>query len=172
MKNSKLIQYFVEGECEEKFINAYKTGECAFLKPGKVEVLNVVNASITKARARAIKQDTTVVFVYDIDKGNVDVLVDNIKMLQNHSLTKIIHIQSVMNFEDEIVRSTNLKTIDDMFSTIGVDNFKQTFIKHKDIVSKMKKNKFDSFLFWSNICTTGQFKAYANKESIKSIRKE
>lgn len=172
MSKSEYIQYFVEGECEEKFINAYKNGESAFLKPGKVEVLNPVNKYISESRARAIKQNTTVVLVYDIDKGNIDVLSANIEMLKNHSLVKIIHIQSVMNFEDEIVKSTNLKKIDDMFSTTGLDNFKDAFIKHKDIVSKLKSIKFDNSLFWSTIYLFGQFKGFVTESSISFIKKK
>lgn len=52
MAKNEVIQYFVEGECEQKFINSYKMGPCSFLKPGKVEILNMVNNRITKARAR------------------------------------------------------------------------------------------------------------------------
>ncbi|MBQ6921223.1 MAG: hypothetical protein IJQ72_04920 [Bacilli bacterium] len=172
MGNNNLIQYFVEGECEEKFINVFKTGSDAFLKAGKVEVLNPVNKIITEARARTIKQNTTVVLVYDIDKGNIDVLLSNIKTLKNHSLTKIIHIQSVMNFEDEIVRSTSINSIDEMFSTKGVENFKEKFIGHKNIKSKLEKVKFDNSIFWSKVYRNGQFKDFAIKGSIKNIRKE
>lgn len=171
MSKNEYIQYFVEGECEGKFINAYKHGESAFLKPGKVEVLNPVNKYITEARARTIKQNTIVVFVYDIDKGNIEVLQSNIDMLKKHSLARIIHIQSVMNFEDEILRSTNLKKIDDMFSTTGVDNFKDTFIKHKDIVSKLKTVQFDDSLFWTTIYEKGQFKDLVTKTSLEFIKK-
>ena len=171
MSKSERIQYFVEGECEEKFINAYKNGESAFLKPGKVEILNPVNKYISEARARTIKQNTIIVLVYDIDKGNIDVLKANIDVLKKHSLSRIIHIQSVMNFEDEIVRSTNLKKIDDMFSTIGVDKFKDAFIKHKNIVSKLKTVQFDNSLFWTTICEKGHFKDLVTKTSLEFIRK-
>ena len=172
MPKNEYIQYFVEGECEEKFINAYKHGESAFLKSGKVEVLNPVNKYITEARARTIKRNTTVVLVYDIDKGNIEVLQSNMDMLKKHSLARIIHIQSVMNFEDEILRSTNLKKIDDMFSTTGVDNFKDTFIKHKDIVSKLKSVKFNNSLFWATIHSGGQFKGFVINTSLSFIRKK
>lgn len=170
MSKNEIILYLVEGECEEKFINIYKTGEHAFLKPGQVEILNAVNKTITQARARAIKQNTVVVLVYDIDKGNQDILKRNIQTLKQYSLSKIIHVQSVLNFEDEIIRSTNLRSIDEMFMTKGIQNFKVAFLNHKDIAAKMSRIAFDPCQFWATLYQKGPFARFANKSSLNYIR--
>lgn len=171
MAANKFIQYFVEGECEEKFINAYKKGDKAYLKAGKVEVLNVVNKIVTEARARAIKQGTTVVFIYDIDKGNLDILKQNLNTIKTCSLATVLHVQSIQNFEDEIVFSTSVSNIDDVFSTKGVDNFKEKFIDHKDIASKFKKINFDKAKMWSRIDKQSVFKGFVTQSSLNFIRK-
>lgn len=44
---SKIYQYFVEGECEEKLINALKIRPQEYLTPGKVTVFNFTNKLIT-----------------------------------------------------------------------------------------------------------------------------
>lgn len=171
MAKNEVIQYFVEGECEQKFINSYKMGPCSFLKPGKVEILNMVNNRITKARARSIKQNTVVVLVYDIDQGNPTLLEENIRTLKECSLTKVIHVQSVKCFEDEVIRSTKIKKIDEMFSTQGKENFKTAFINHGDIVAKLKKVDFNQSLFWTTVFNDGPFSKYVSVSSLSFIRK-
>ena len=170
MTKIKFIQYFVEGDCEQKFINVFKNDK-GFLKAGKVEVLNAVNQYISDARARTIKQNTLVVFVYDVDKGNLNVLEKNIQTLKKHSISTIIHIQSIKNFEDEIVYSTSVKKIDDVFNTVGVDNFKVAFLEHKDILSKLKQIRFDNNKMWSRIDKTTIFKNYSNASYLPMIRR-
>ena len=61
------------------------------IKPGKVQVLNVVTEEITDLRLRALSPGTTVVLVFDVDAGNVDILNRNIK-----KLTKCSSISDVM----------------------------------------------------------------------------
>ena len=79
MKKS-IVQYFVEGEDDKKMIDTLKT-QMGLIKPGKVQVLNVVTEEITDLRLRALSPGTTVVLVFDVDAGNVDILGRNIKSL-------------------------------------------------------------------------------------------
>ena len=83
MKNS-IVQYFVEGEDDKKMIDTLKT-QMGLIKPGKVQVLNVVTEDITDLRLRALSPGTTVVLVFDVDTGNVDILGRNIKKLMKKS---------------------------------------------------------------------------------------
>ena len=39
----QLVRYYVEGQCEKKLIDTYKTKPEFVFCPGKVEVFNVVN---------------------------------------------------------------------------------------------------------------------------------
>ena len=59
--------YFVEGECEEKLINAYKVPPYAKFKPGKVDVYNFVMRRITNQRLLALNKKTIIILVYDTD---------------------------------------------------------------------------------------------------------
>lgn len=49
---------------------------------------------------------------------------------------------SVLTFEDEIMRATSLKNINSLFNTNGVAEFKNKFINHKDLVSKLTSVSF------------------------------
>lgn len=168
---NNIYHYFVEGDCEKKFIDAYKQGEFQFLNSGKVEVINPVNTYISRSRIRSLKQNTIVVLVYDVDKGNIDVLKENLNRFKQFSITKIIHVQSITNFEDEIVFSTNVTKIDDVFGVKGVDNFKTAFIAHKDIANKLKSILFDNTKIWSRVNTIYQFKDFSKESHLKAIRK-
>ena len=99
--------YFVEGECEEKLINSYKVPPYSYFKPGKVEVVNFIQKRISRQRLLSLNKKTIVILVYDIDVGKTDILEENIQKLIENEF-KVYHIQSIKNFEDEIVYSTNL----------------------------------------------------------------
>ncbi len=60
----KYIQYFVEGEDEEKLLSVLKT-DMQLITPGKVSKLNVIQDKITKARLLNMRPETTVVLVFD-----------------------------------------------------------------------------------------------------------
>ena len=47
---AKIYHYFVEGECEEKFINDYKMNRHCLLTAGKVDVFNFIQNIFTKSR--------------------------------------------------------------------------------------------------------------------------
>ena len=146
---AKLLQYYVEGECEEKIINAFQHEEVGFLA-GKIDVINPAKQSISKLRISQLKKDTIVVLVYDTDAANEKILNDNVRLLkQSKNVKAIYHVQSVNNFEDEIVYATNISNINDVFKTKGVNEFKKQFIAHKDIVKKLNNISFDIKLIWS-----------------------
>lgn len=163
-------QYFVEGECEEKLITEGKKSPYFLFRPGKVEVLNVASKELSEARILAIKKNTQIILIYDIDKGNLEILKNNVKKLQLYGFKKIYHIQSIINFEEELLYCTNLKSIDEMFGTVGLTNFKQKFINHKNIISKLQSVGFDKNKIWSRK-TKGSFSIYFNENDQKFIKK-
>ena len=101
MKNS-IVQYFVEGEDDKKMIDTLKT-QMGLIKPGKVQVLNVVTEEITDLRLRALSPGTTVVLVFDVDAGNVDILNRNIRKIE-----ELLNSKSRSDFKSDILRVTNL----------------------------------------------------------------
>lgn len=114
---------------------------------------------------------TEIVLVYDIDVTKLDVLKKNIKKLNKAGFKKIYHIQSIKNFEDEIVFSSNIKNINIFFNTNSVDEFKELFINHKDIVNKLKTFSFDVNRIWSRENKKPPFNVYSNKKDLDFIRK-
>ena len=77
---SKFVQYYVEGEDEEKLINVLKT-DLKAIRPGKVQKLNVVAHEITNARLMTLRSGTMVVLVFDTDAGNINILNRNLAVL-------------------------------------------------------------------------------------------
>ena len=86
---TEYIMYYVEGEDDKKIVNTLKS-ELLAIKSGQVQVLNVVEHQITNARLMTLRKGTMVVLVFDTDTGNVDILNENIKKLnQCDSVTQV-----------------------------------------------------------------------------------
>lgn len=168
---AKLYKYFVEGECEEKLINVLKTPPMNKLLAGKVEVFNVVNEEFSDARLATTRPNTIIVLVYDIDHGNINILDANISKLQSLGFKNIIHVQSIKKFEDEMVYSSNLKTINDMYDTKSLKEFKAKFMSESNLCNKLNKIKFDSEKIWSRENKSKPFNKYSNKQQLKEIKR-
>jgi len=168
---AKVYRYFVEGECEEKIIDALKVPSVNKILPGKVEVFNVINKRLTPARLAILPEDAVIILVYDIDVEKTDILEENLSLLRQQGFKNIHHIHSIKNFEDEIVFSTNLMNIHKMYNTSSKEEFKEKFMHQSDILSKLKRYKFDSNKLWSRVVKKGPFSKYAKEESIKLIKK-
>ena len=63
--------YFVEGECEKKFLKSFMYRDDYEFEPGKVEVFNFINSKMSKPQARAIRKGTKIVIVFDTDVENI-----------------------------------------------------------------------------------------------------
>lgn len=136
---------------------------------GKVEVFNVVRDKLTKMRIASLKRGTIIIFVYDVDVKKTTILEQNIKLLKSYGFTTIYHVQSLQNFEDEIVHSTSLKNINDCFSTESSDEFKARFLAHKDILTKLKEIGFNDAKLWSIVNRYPPFCVYASQSSLDFV---
>ena len=94
----------------------------------------------------------------------------NLSLLKKFGFNKIYHIQSIKDFEDEIVYSTNLSNINDMFGTQSKDEFKKEFLHCSNLVKKLNGVKFDASKIWSRTATSEPFNKYANKDYLKIIK--
>lgn len=168
---NKIYKYFVEGECEEKIINALKISPVNGILPGKVEVFNVINKKLTPARLAIIPPDAIIILIYDTDVEKTDILEQNILLLNQFGFKNIHHIHSIKNFEDELVFSTELTNIHQMYNTNSEEEFKTKFMHQNNILVKLRKHKFDSNKLWSRTIKRGGFKKYSNQESIELIKK-
>ena len=103
--------------------------------------------------------------VYDTDVLNTDILDLNIKLLNKYGFKNIIHIQSVKNFEEEIVYSTKIKNINDVFKSQSNNEFKKKFLKCNNIYDKLESLNFNIDKMWSRKTTIDSFNNYFNPKS-------
>lgn len=130
---SKKCIYYVEGKCEEKLINALKLGQ-AKMVPGKVKIYNIIQKLVPKSQLLSISTGTTIALVFDTDQPNTDILRQNVEMIKRYcSRVRIVFLPQVMNFEDELVRSTDVGSVEEITKSKGLANFKSDFCKMKDL---------------------------------------
>ena len=148
MKNANIL-YFVEGENEKKLVNVLKA-ELKMIRAGKVQKLNVVEETITDTMLRPLKKGTIVVVVFDTDTKNVGFLQYNIQKLKKCNLvSKVITIPQVANLEEELVRSCDIKKIEELLNSHSLTDFKRDFNRINNLDAKLVEHKFDIDVFWS-----------------------
>jgi len=167
---SKIYHYFVEGECEQKLLNTYRVSPYELFISGKVTVFNFINKKLDYSRIRVLDRSTIIILVYDIDVNVTKTLEYNLSLLKKFGFNKIYHIQSINNFEDEIVFSTDIPNINKLFNTQGNDEFKSEFIHCSNIIKKLNDVKFNVDKIWSRVNTKEPFNKYSNFESLKIIK--
>lgn len=135
MKKQANYVYFVEGECEEKMVNVLKH-HFHFIQNGRVKHISPAHKKITEALCRTLSNKTNAVLVFDTDVNDysiLKILEDNIKFLKDSpNISNVICVPQVLNFEDEIMRSTDIKKYQNYFQP----NQKLT---SKEISSSQKK---------------------------------
>ncbi len=168
---SKLYQYFVEGECEEKLINILKNPKYNCIVAGKISVCNFINKRISDMQIMNLKPNVNIILVYDTDVEKTDVLNENIAKLRKHKIKNIYHIHSVKDFEDEIIYSTSINNINEFFDTKTKSDFKNKFIKanSEGLKTKLDSLNFDNDKLWSRQ-GKGCFKEFSTKQGIKVIK--
>lgn len=151
MGKCRYYHYFVEGQDEEKIVKVLKT-DLRCIVPGKVQVFNVIQQKLTKLRLMSLKPDTTVVLIFDTDKGKSSTLLENIKFLKKEVNVKdVLCITQVKNLEDELIRSCDIKQIKELTGSKSNKDYKRDIIKDNIFDQKLKKHKFDFELFWNSI---------------------
>ena len=74
---TKYYLYYVEGEDDKKVVDTLKK-DMKLIIPGIARVFNVVENVLTNSRLITIKENTTVILVFDTDTGKVDKVKKNI----------------------------------------------------------------------------------------------
>ena len=167
---NNVFHYYVEGECEGKLINTYKKPPYSYFVPGKVEILNVVQKEISRPRITALKANTIVIFVYDTDVENDEMIQRNVSKLKKYGF-RVYHIQSVKKFEDEIVYASRVKSVLDVFKTDNEAEFKNHFILQSNLPSKLLKVGFEIEKPWiRNVDEKSVFFKYYSSSSRKMIK--
>lgn len=148
------------------------------LHPGKVEKLNPITSKITETKARTIKRDTKIVFVFDTDVESTSILEDNIKTLNKFAHVDnedIVFLMSVKTFEEEIAFSCkdirDIKGLIKLFNSQGTSAFKTDFSNCKNLEDKLKQVGFDIKLMWTRAATK-PFDKYTNGGKQVRIKNE
>lgn len=147
--NNKCI-YYVEGPCEQQLISDLKESPGKVI-PGKVKIFNVVQNLIPKSQMLSIQGGTIVTLVFDTDVEQTAKLKKNIELLQRYcGNLKIVYLPQVLNLEDELVRSTNVKVITDLTRSNSTQNFKTDFckMKSKDCRAMLERHALDYSKLW------------------------
>ena len=147
--NKKCI-YYVEGDCEEQFIKAMKL-DPAKLMPGKVKVFNIIQNEIPKSQLLSISPGTIVVLVFDTDKPLTDYLKKNIDQLKKYCQTvRIVYLAQVMDFEDELVKATDVKKAQELTKSKSKSEFKSDFCRMnaKNCRNMLDRHKIDVGKMW------------------------
>lgn len=164
-KIGSYIQYYVEGEDEEKLLSVLKT-DLQMIVPGKISKFNVVQNKLKKARLMNLRPDTTVVLVFDTDTDNADILGENIKTLKAaYAVRSIICVTQVRNLEDELIRSSDIKYIRELTGSKSDSGYKKDLIKASNLATLLMRHGFKIKEFWTKT-PTGAFSKIANEASL------
>ena len=163
MGKNKIVQYYVEGDDEVKFLSTLKT-DLQLILPGKVQKVNVVTEKITNMRLMTLKPKTTVVLIFDTDRGPWDILKSNITMLEKcPQVSDIVIVPQNKNLENELVRCCDISRATALLDSQGARNFKRDFIRTSNLAAKLIEHHFDIKKLWK-----GQFANIRNdSEKIK-----
>ena len=147
---SKFVQYYVEGEDEEKLVQVLKN-DLRVIRPGKIQKLNVVERDLSDARLMTLRPGTMVVLIFDTDTGHPDILYRNLEKLKRcPAVAEIVTIPQVFNLEDELVRSCGIKRITELLGSKSRREFKADFIRCKNLDEKLKEYGFDIQKLWQH----------------------
>lgn len=142
--------YFVEGEDDRKVVNTLKT-DLQWIKPGKVQVFNVIEEELTSLITRTLKPGTIVVLVFDTDTGKKNTLLKNIRFLQKDSNVKqVLCIMQVKNLEDEFLRSCAISQIKELTGSKSNSDYKRDLLRQSNLADKLKKHQFRFEKFWNS----------------------
>lgn len=169
MKN-KYILYYVEGLDEKKILDVLKSE--MMIKPGKIQVLNIIQNKISDTRLMTLKPDTIIVLVFDTDTNNNEILQQNISKLKKCScVSNVYTIPQVTNLEDELIRSCDIKCIKELLNSKSSRDFKRDLIKTTNLSKKLKEKNFDLEKFWATKPTSHFADVNNNASKIKIHKK-
>ena len=162
----------MEGETERAFIEQIKN---KYIISGKIDVLNILQNDIKNSRLMSIKPNTTIILIFDTDvqeKELLNRLAQNIKILKaSKHIKEIIVIPQVLNFEDELVYATNIKSIEKFIPNCTKKEFKSKFIKlGSNIVAMLEKQDFNADKLWSRSVNKDNIFYIINKNEVMSAK--
>ena len=143
--------YLAEGECEEKLQNALKL-KPSLIHPGKVERFNVIQNEIPTRKLMRYPSGCVVVLVFDTDKEVTEHLKKNLELLRSLPFkVEIMTVVEVLNFEEALERTTDVKRAQDFTKSESLDDFKGAVNRAKDDAfrASLKRHKFELSKLWT-----------------------
>ena len=172
MENKKCF-YLVEGECEEKLLKALK-GKPALVRPGVVKKFNVIQNEIPASKLMSFDPGSRVVLIFDTDKEVTEHLKKNLELLRSVcTRVEVLTIAQVLDFEDEMVRSTDVSRAQDLTRSATVSDMKRAVnrMKENEFRQALKRHGFDLSKLWTGK-PPGAFSFVKQQaERIKAIKK-
>ncbi|MCR5754991.1 MAG: hypothetical protein K6G30_09315 [Acetatifactor sp.] len=148
MRVKGLCQYYVEGNDEKKLLTELKTS-MQLIVPGKIETFNVVQERFSNVRLMQIKENTTIILVYDTDTNSTEILKENIARLKKcHAVKEVICIPQVANLEEELVYCCDIRKITELLNSRSQGQFKHDLIIEKNLKEKLISHKFNINKLW------------------------
>lgn len=161
------VVYFVEGECEEKLINALKE-KPSVIRPGKVKKVNVIQNELSTSQLIQIQAGTIVVLVFDTDVPLTDHLKRNIKLLERKcTKVKLIYLPQVLSFEDELVRCSDVTRVEDLTHSRSRRDFKRDFCAATNTRNLLEQHHLSVSALWTKKPPEAFSFLAANSEGIK-----
>ena len=115
--------YLAEGECEEKLLEALQL-KPSLIHHGKVEKYNIIQDELPKRKLMQYPSGCVVVLVIDTDKDVTEHLKRNLELLKSLPFkVEVMTIVEVLNFEDELERSTDVKHAQDFTKSESLKDF-------------------------------------------------
>ena len=143
--------YLVEGECEEKLVKALRE-KPELVIPGKIRKFNVVQDKLPLNMLVPLDPGSLVIMVFDTDTDKTEILKNNLKLLKNLSRSvEALTIAQVLNFEDEIKRSTDVSSAPLLTKSTSTKDFKAAVnrMKESEFRSLLKRHRFDIKRLWT-----------------------
>ncbi len=120
------------------------------IQPGRVKVFNVIQGLLPKSQLVTIQANTTVVLVFDTDVSETEYLKENIKQLCRLSTkVKIVYLPQVMNFEDELVRCSDIKSVVELTHSRSNKDFKRDFCSMTNVRLALDKVNLNIERLWT-----------------------
>ncbi|GAA6394315.1 hypothetical protein I4100191B2_17970 [Clostridiales bacterium] len=149
MRKMNRVIYFVEGECEAKLINALKEIP-AVIRPGKVKIINVIQNLLSASQLVQIQPGTTVVLVFDTDVPKTDYLKENILQLRKKcTKVEVVFLAQVRNFEEELVRVTDVGRASELTHSRSSSDFKRDFCATTNTRHLLNRHYLDLGKLWT-----------------------
>lgn len=146
--NCKPVIYYAEGECEKKLLCCLKDHN--LITQGRVQVFNVIQNKLSKAKLMSIKPESTIILVFDADVNtDLSIYRENCKEIKNTVVKPTIYnLVQIKNLEEELKRATNVSQIKELTGSKSNSDFKSDFVNLSDCYSTLLNHDFDITQLW------------------------